>query len=94
LCDADVITKRYLEDEICWIADCEICEVPMVVWARHGPIPPAEDLAHMLEELEAVGTERFGRGGFHIDKVMRQIPDHFHAHARDPNWWARRFNRR
>jgi len=23
--------------------------------------------------------------------VMRQIPDHFHAHARDPHWWSRRF---
>jgi hypothetical protein len=21
--------------------------------------------------------------------VMRQIPDHFHAHGRDPNWWFR-----
>src|SRR5438132_8219490 len=30
---------------------------------------------------------RFGEGGYSIDAVMRQIPDHFHAHARDPNWW-------
>jgi hypothetical protein len=21
--------------------------------------------------------------------VMRQIPNHFHAHGRDPNWWFR-----
>jgi hypothetical protein len=20
--------------------------------------------------------------------VMRRIPDHFHAHARDPAWWG------
>jgi hypothetical protein len=20
---------------------------------------------------------------------MRQIPNHFHAHGRDPNWWFR-----
>jgi hypothetical protein len=21
--------------------------------------------------------------------VMRQLPNHFHAHGRDPNWWFR-----
>jgi hypothetical protein len=26
-----------------------------------------------------------------VDRVMRQIPNHFHAHGRDPNWWSRRF---
>src|SRR4030095_7959756 len=25
-------------------------------------------------------------GAFRIDPVMRRIPDHFHAHARDPAW--------
>jgi hypothetical protein len=24
---------------------------------------------------------------------MRQIPDHFHAHARDHQWWYRRTGR-
>jgi hypothetical protein len=24
-----------------------------------------------------------------MDRVMRQIPDHFHAHGRDPDWWFR-----
>jgi hypothetical protein len=47
----------------------------------------------MIAELERVATERFGAGGYSIDRVMRQIPDHFHAHARDPNWWWRRFGR-
>ena len=32
LCEAAVITTRYFEDDDCWIADCEICLVPMVVW--------------------------------------------------------------
>jgi hypothetical protein len=48
----------------------------------------------MLATLERIGNERFGEGGFHLDAVMRQIPDHFHAHARDPDWWMRRFSRR
>ncbi len=94
LCEAAIITRRYFEDAVCWVADCEICDVPMVVWARHGADPPDPDLEHMIDRLSAVATDRFGRQGFEIDRVMRQIPDHFHAHARDPSWWMRRFGRR
>ena len=63
----------------------------MVVWKQHGDSPPERAVEHMLAELARVATERFGEGGFTVDRVMRQIPDHFHAHARDPNWWFRRF---
>ncbi|HZU72431.1 MAG TPA: hypothetical protein VE990_06625 [Acidimicrobiales bacterium] len=91
LCEAARMSTWYHEDEVCWVADCEVCDVPMVVWRSHGPTPPEEDLAHMLGELERVATERFGAGGYSVDRVMRQIPDHFHAHARDPGWWGRRF---
>jgi len=94
LCEAARITPWVHEDDICWVADCEICAVPMVVWKRHGPEPPDAERAHMLATLERIGTERFGEGGFNLDAVMRQIPDHFHAHARDPGWWMRRFARR
>jgi hypothetical protein len=66
----------------------------MVVWKEHAVDPPEETLDHMLGRLSAAGVERFGDGGFSVDRVMRQIPDHFHAHARDPNWWYRRFARR
>ena len=93
LCEAARITPWHHEDDVCWVADCEICDVPMVVWKRHGPEPPEDERAHMLATLERIGTERFGEGGFHLDAVMRQIPDHFHAHARDPGWWMRRFGR-
>ncbi len=94
LCEAARITTWYHEDEVCWIADCEICDVPMVVWSGHGAEPPVSELEHMLSHLERVATERFGEGGYSLDRTMRQIPDHFHAHARDPGWWARRFSRR
>ena len=30
---------------------------------------------------------------FEIDRTMRQVPTHFHAHARDPRWWAERMSR-
>ena len=56
----------------------------MVVWRRHGPDPPAEERDHMLARLSEVAASRLG--AFRVDPVMRRIPDHFHAHARDPNW--------
>lgn len=92
LCEAARVTDWHHEDDVCWIADCEICLVPMVVWKRHGPEPPEVERDHMLAQLHRIGVARFGDGGFHLDAVMRQIPDHFHVHARDPNWWFRRFS--
>jgi hypothetical protein len=91
LCEAAEITPWHHEDEHCWVADCEVCDVPMVVWKSHAVEPPPEVLDHLLAQLERVATARFGEGGYSVDRVMRQIPDHFHAHARDPHWWSRRF---
>lgn len=80
LCRAARITPWYHEDEICWIAECDICETPMVVWRFHGVEPPADHLRHMHAKLREVAAERVGE--FWIDDHMRNIPDHFHAHAR------------
>jgi hypothetical protein len=91
LCEAARITEWFHEDDTCWVADCEVCDVPMVVWKHHGPVPPDADVEHMLGHLSRVADARFGSGGWSIDRVMRQIPGHFHAHGRDPNWWSRRF---
>jgi len=85
------MTPWHHEDDVCWVADCEVCDVPMVVWKEHSPTPPDEVLEHMLGHLQRVADARFGAGEYKVDRVMRQIPDHFHAHARDPNWWMRRF---
>jgi hypothetical protein len=82
LCDAAPMTPWHYQDDLCWIADCEACDVPMVVWRHHGAAPPAGDLSTMIAHLTRVATERIGAGEFVIDQVMRQIPDHFHAHAR------------
>ena len=94
LCEAARMTRWYHEDDLCWIADCEVCDVPMVVWREHGPSPSPDDVERMLALLDRVASERFGPGGFTVDRVMRQVPDHFHAHARDPGWWSRRFRGR
>jgi hypothetical protein len=90
LCEAARFTPWFHEDEICWVAECESCSVPMVVWTSHGTEPPEDDLAHMLAVLERVGREQLGADAT-VDRVMRQVPDHFHAHARDPNRWSRQF---
>ena len=83
LCEAAPITPWFHEDDVCWIAECEACFVPMVVWREHGTNPDEETLTHMLGQLERVATEQIG-ADHSIDAVMRQIPDHFHAHARRP----------
>lgn len=91
LCEAARMTEWYHEDDVCWVAECEVCYVPMVVWRWHGTEPGDSDLTHMLHMLEDVAARVFDGAEFTIDRIMRQIPDHFHAHARDRDWWYRRF---
>ncbi len=88
LCEAAVVTTRYYDDEECWIADCEICLVPMVVWRAHDAAPPDEVRTRLAERLAAVADQRLGEGRWRLDDHMRNIPDHYHAHARPPLRWA------
>jgi len=81
LCIAARITPWYHSDEQCWVAECEFCAVPMVVWRRHDPSPPPAVREHLHRVLTQVMEERFG-WEFRIDDHMRNIPDHYHAHAR------------
>ena len=85
------MTQWHHEDDVCWIADCEVCNIPMVVWRNHGTEPPEDDVEHMMRELTRVGDAVFEGREWSIDRNMRQIPDHFHAHARDKEWYFRRF---
>lgn len=84
LCEGAVITTRYFEDDICWIADCEICLVPMVVWRTHDASPPDDVKDRLVAALTKVADEELGEGGWNLDDHMRNIPDHYHAHARPP----------
>jgi tryptophan synthase alpha chain len=83
LCAAERLTHWYHEDELCWVAECEICGVPMVVWRSHG-MPGPGDEAAMLARLRAVATDVLGVEGekWYVDGFRRNIPDHWHAHAR------------
>jgi hypothetical protein len=81
LCEAARITPWFHEDDVCWIAECEICAVPMVVWRGHGTEPPATELEHMHTHLAQVVVTHFTYEHY-VDDNMRNIPDHYHAHAR------------
>jgi hypothetical protein len=80
LCRAARMTPWHHEDEICWIAECDVCDVPMVVWRWHGTTPPPEHLEHMRARLHDVAQAEVGE--YYVDDHMRNIPDHWHAHAR------------
>jgi len=92
LCEAARFTHWYHEDDVCWVADCEACSTPMVVWKSHGTEPSEAEIEHMMARLTEAGDERFGRGNASIDRTMRQIPEHFHAHVRDRDWMTRRWS--
>ena len=71
LCEADRITPWHHEDDICWIADCEICATPMVVWRGHGTEPPQTERDHMMAELARIAETVFD--GHWVDGQMRNI---------------------
>jgi hypothetical protein len=81
LCEAARLSDWYYEDDVCWIAECEACFVPMVVWKRHDPNPPEEVRVELFQRLSAVADRMFS-GEYWIDDRLRSIPGHYHAHAR------------
>lgn len=93
LCEAARFTHWYAETPEGWIADCEVCSVPMVVWWHHGTEPSERDRDALFAELARAADARFGEGNWQLDTTMRQVPTHFHAHARDRNWFSQRFSR-
>lgn len=81
LCEAAPLTEWFYSDEECWIAECESCFVPMVVWRHHDPAPDDTTKQRLWARLETVMAERFSFEHY-IDDNLRSIPDHYHAHAR------------
>jgi hypothetical protein len=58
LCEAAPLTEWYHSDEECWVAECESCFVPMVVWRCHDPAPDDATKARLLAILETVMGEQ------------------------------------
>jgi hypothetical protein len=81
LCEAAPITERFYDDELCWIAECESCNVPMVVWKAHDPDPPEEVRVVLVSRLAEVMALHF-ESEWWLDDKLRSVPHHYHAHAR------------
>jgi hypothetical protein len=81
LCEAAHSTEWFYEDDLCWVAECEACYVPMVVWKSHDPNPPEEVRVVLLARLAEVARDAY-LFDYVVDDNMRTIPTHFHAHAR------------
>ena len=81
LCEAAHMTEWFHEDDECWIAECESCSVPMIVWKQHDNAPPADVRERLHGKLGAVVAEHFEYEHY-VDDNLRQIPEHYHAHAR------------
>jgi hypothetical protein len=80
------MTTWWFEDDVCWIAECDSCGVPIVVWKVHDPNPPEGVNVVMLDRLRTVADEH-GPESYWIDDTFRTIPDHYHAHARRRPAW-------
>lgn len=78
------MSEWFYEDDECWIAECESCAVPMVVWRQHDPSPNEETRLRLHGKLFDV-VAQFFEFEPRIDDNMRTIPDHYHAHARPKN---------
>jgi len=81
LCQAERITPWYLDEGLCWIAECSVCTLPMVVLRAHQQDPDDQVKAELHARLAGVVTEHFTFEHW-VDDEMRRIPDHYHAHAR------------
>jgi hypothetical protein len=82
LCRASPLTQRYYDDDECWIADCLVCRVPMVVWSEHQREPPSAVRSRLIDRLGVVADTFFSGRSWYYDDRMRRIPEHYHGHAR------------
>src|SRR3546814_2457398 len=71
LCEAAKITHWFHEDDVCWIAECEICDTPMVVWRWHGVDPDDTAMQHMHAQLARVAGDVFD-GHYLDDNIERK----------------------
>jgi hypothetical protein len=92
LCDLARTTRWYaqfFEPFPFTILDCDSCDVPMAVLGEHRAAVSEGERDVMQRALRLVG-ESLLLGEMFFDDRMRQIPQHYHLHARvRPRWWPR-----
>lgn len=74
LCERGKVSHWYLEDDICWVADCITFGLPMIVLKRHTMDPTDQELNH----LKSVVNNLFPSKG--LRKGQRRRADHLHWH--------------
>jgi hypothetical protein len=70
------------------ILDCDSCDVPMAVLGEHRKVVTQAERKVLERELGKVASTKYPRGWF-FDDHMRQIPEHYHVHARPHPAWGR-----
>lgn len=71
------------------ILDCDSCDVPMAVIGDHKRALTAAESDVVRANLAKIADEKYPHGWV-FDDNMRQIPDHYHVHARPiPSWWKK-----
>jgi hypothetical protein len=92
LCELARTTQWYAEFEEPFrfaILDCDSCDVPMAVLGTHRALPTDAEREVMQRALAQIADGKYPRG-WYFDDHMRQIPEHYHLHARPyPAWWPR-----
>ena len=86
LCEAARFTEWYYEDDECWVAECEACCVPMIVWKTHDPTPDQETRERLHQRLLGVATSVFDYEPY-IDDNMRNIPYKSVSRNQPRRWW-------
>lgn len=71
------------------IIDCDSCDVPMAVLGAHRAAPSESERDAMRDALAKIADGKYPAGWF-FDDHMRQIPGHYHLHARPFPAWFRR----
>jgi hypothetical protein len=90
LCELARTTAWYAEYEDPFrfvVLDCDSCDVPMAVLGEHRRTVDAGERVVLQRALALIADAKYPQG-WTFDDRMRQIPDHYHAHARPfPSWW-------
>jgi hypothetical protein len=83
LCKLEKKTHWYVSTDCYVICDCDICNVPMLVWREHiATQPTGKDFEYALGVLTGIANCKFGDGKWMFDFTRRKIPDHWHCHVR------------
>lgn len=96
LCELHPVTRWYADvaDPFRFrIIDCDSCDVPMAVLGEHRSRVSDEESRILRDALARVADERYP-DGWVFDDHMRQIPDHYHLHARPIPAWVRKLRDR